>query len=147
MFRLTHHWRGTTTPADYARDAEARAEGKPLIPLTTGWGDGATPDRWNPEDTLGASLAQCHTLTFLALAHKVRLDVTAIDTEVQVELGTVERTTSVERITLAATIRVAAGSDPAKAAEMYHKAHRYCFIANSLRSEVVLSPTVEIEAR
>ena len=147
MFRLTHHWRGTTTPADYARDAEARAKGKPLIPLTTGWGDGATPDRWNPEDTLGASLAQCHTLTFLALAHKVRLDVTAIDTEVQVELGTVERTTSVKRITLAATIRVAAGSDVAKATEMYHKAHRYCFIANSLRSDVVLSPTVEIEAR
>ncbi len=77
----------------------------------------------------------------------MRLDVTAIDTEVQVELGTVDRTTSVERITLAATIRVAAGSDVAKATEMYHKAHRYCFIANSLRSEVVLSPTVEIEAR
>jgi organic hydroperoxide reductase OsmC/OhrA len=145
MFRLTHHWRGTTADVSYPTDGEARADGKPPLALTTGLGERATPGRWNPEDTLGASLAQCQTLTFLALAQKVRLDVRAIDTEVLVALGTVERITSVHRVTLSATVRIAAGGDAQKASEMYHKAHKYCFIANSLKAEVVLIPTIEVE--
>lgn len=144
MFRTSHFWTGTTADASYTRDAVATAPGKPSIPLSTGAPDLATPGRWNPEDTLGASLAHCHTLTFLALALKVRADVRAVRTEVTLELGTEGRRTRVSKITLDATITVAEGSDPAKTAAMYEKAHEYCYIANSLNSEVVVKATVVI---
>ena len=88
MFRASHFWTGSTADAAFTRDAVASAPGKPSIPLTTGAADLATPGRWNPEDTLGASIAQCQTLTFLALAGKVRSDVRAIRTEVTLELET-----------------------------------------------------------
>lgn len=144
MFRASHFWTGSTADASYTRDAVASAPGKPSIPMGTGLGDGVHPDRWNPEDTLGASIAQCQTLTFLALAGKVRSDVRAIRTEVTLELETVDKTTRVSRITLEATITVAPGSDPEKTAAMYQKAHKYCYIANSLNSEVVVRPTVVV---
>ena len=144
MFRASHFWTGSTADAAFTRDAVASAPGKPSIPLTTGAADLATPGRWNPEDTLGASIAQCQTLTFLALAGKVRSDVRAIRTEVTLELETVDKVTRVSRITLEATITVAAGSDPEKTAAMYEKAHKYCYIANSLNSEIVLRPTVVV---
>lgn len=142
-FRLHHTWAGSTAEASYTRAAEASADGKPSILQTTGIGDAVDPTRWNPEDLLGASLAQCHTLTFLSLANKVRLDVVRIETDVEVELETVEKITRVARITLRPVIHLAAGGDAEKALTMYDKAHKYCFIANSLTSEVVLEPTVQ----
>lgn len=141
-FRMHLSWEGSTATPDFTRNAGASSEGKPLISVGTGLGDGASPARWNPEDLLGASLAQCHNLTFLALASKVRLDVRRIETEVTLELVTEEKRTRVGKITLAPTITVAAGTDVAKTAEMYEKAHKYCYIGNSLNSEITMVPTV-----
>lgn len=131
-------WRGSTATREYGVDAVASAPGKPELAMSSGHGD---PMRWNPEDTLAASLSMCHMLTFLALASKVGVDVRSYDGDAEAELGTVERVTSVTRITLKPTIGLAPGADHDKAAVMFHKAHKYCFIANSVKSEVVMTPT------
>jgi organic hydroperoxide reductase OsmC/OhrA len=81
-------------------------------------------------------------LTFLVLAKKVRLDVMSYVEDATVFLDVVEGVTKVTRVRLAPTITLAAGSDADKAREMFDKAHKYCFIGNSITSEVVMEPNV-----
>jgi organic hydroperoxide reductase OsmC/OhrA len=140
-FPLRVAWSGTTATREFTRDAFASAAGKPDLLLSAG--DAAVGDvtRWNPEDTLGAALSMCHLLTFLALAAKVGIDVRGYDGHTEAVLDTVDRVTSVTQIILRPTIRVAAGTDLAKAATMFEKAHKYCYIANSIKSEIVMEPT------
>ena len=97
--------------------------------------------RWNPEDLLATSLGYCHMLTFLALARKVRIDVRGYQGLATAELGTVDKRTSVTSITLTPTIALAPGSDVEKARVMFEKAGKYCFIGNSVNSEIRHEPT------
>lgn len=142
-FPLTLSWEGSTA-AEYSRNAVAAADGKPPIPVSSGADFGGDATRWNPEDLLGASLAQCHFLTFLALAKKFKLDVRKYEDHVTVTLDAVDKVTKVTRIRLAPRILVAPGTDADKVREAFEKAHKYCFIGNTISSEVVMEPSVEI---
>lgn len=144
-FHLHLSWQGSTAEPTYGRNATATTPGKPDLHVSSGAGEGADPSRWNPEDLFGASLAQCHTLTFLALAQKIRADVRRIETAVKVDLIADGRIQRIGTVTLTASIFVAPGADVDKVAMMYDKAHKYCFIANSSTAEVVLVPTVLVE--
>ena len=105
-YPLSLRWTGDTSQSPFTRAATASTDGKPDLALSSGMGDGADLSRWNPEDLLGASLAQCHLLTFLALAAKTQLKVLAYDDRVSVELDTVDKVTRVTRIVLSPTITV-----------------------------------------
>lgn len=141
-YPLSLRWTGDTSQAPFTRAATASTDGKPDLALSSGMGDGADLTAWNPEDLLGASLAQCHLLTFLALAAKTQLKVLAYEDHVSVELDTVDKVTRVTRIVLSPTITVAAGTDHAKVEVMFEKAHKYCFIGNSLTAQIAMFPTV-----
>ena len=105
----------------------------------------ARADAVDPEEALVASLSACHMLFFLALAAKAgfRVD-TYVDDAVGV-LGKTERgRTFMERITLRPKVTFSGETKPDQAAidELHHTAHEHCFIANSLRSEIVIDPPV-----
>lgn len=137
------HWAGSTGDDDFTRDAMTTAPGKVGIALSAGAAPGDL-SKWNPEDLLGASLAMCHTLTFLALAKKVRLDVREVTGQNEAILEKVGRVPTVTKIILRPQITLAPGGDVAKAKEMYEKAHKYCYIANSISSETVMEPTFAV---
>lgn len=141
-FPLQLRWEGSTA-SEYGRDAVASTAGKQDIAVSAASSYGGNDARWNPEDLLGASLSTCHMLTFLALAKKVRLDVRGYEDRVTVMLDTVDKVTRVTKIRLAPTIRVAPGTNAAKVREMFEKAHKYCFIGQSITSEVLMEPTIE----
>ena len=44
------------------------------------------------------------------------------------------------RITLRPHIRLSAGSSEQRAHELHHEAHTMCFIANSIKSEIITEP-------
>jgi organic hydroperoxide reductase OsmC/OhrA len=90
-FDLRLAWDGDTGAPTWPRDLTATAEGKPSLSLSSAPGYGGDALRWNPEDTFGASLAACHTLTFLSLAAKYRLVVRRVDVAVTVTLATVDK--------------------------------------------------------
>jgi organic hydroperoxide reductase OsmC/OhrA len=142
VYPLTLRWAGNLQDAEYPRLAQASVEGKPTLDLSSGEGPGALTDRWNPEDLLGASLAWCHTLTFLALAKKVGLDVRQVEDQVEVVLDAVDKQTQVTVIRLAPRIYVGPGTPPERVVLFYEKAHKYCFIANSIKASVEMNPTV-----
>lgn len=139
-FMLT--WTGNTLQEGYSRDAEATASGKVAIPVSSAAEYAGTAHRWNPEDLLGAALANCHMLTFLALCAKARVEVTRYEDHAESILDTMEKVTWVAEIHLKPTIRVARGTSKAKVEELFQKAHKYCFVANSIKSRVVMAPLV-----
>ncbi len=100
-------------------------------------GDGK---RINPEDMLVAALSSCHMLTFLAVAAKKKLVLDGYTDEAEgfLEKGTDGRLW-VTRVILRPKV-VFAGSAPdvAALAELHHEAHRGCFIANSVKTEVTV---------
>lgn len=141
-FPLRLSWGGSTASPDYPRDLTASTPGKVDLAVSSAGPYGGDPGRWNPEDLFGASLATCHTLTFLSLASKFRVDVRRVEVEVQVTLDTVERVTRITEVELRPTITVT--GDAGKVAEAWEKAHKYCFVANSVTARVSMPAPVVV---
>jgi organic hydroperoxide reductase OsmC/OhrA len=96
----------------------------------------------DPEEMLIASASSCHMLWFLDLARRAGLDVAAYRDEASGTLGRgADGRLAITRIRLRPRIEFA--GDPPDAgtlARLHHEAHERCFIANSLKSEIVVDP-------
>ena len=141
-YPLTLLWSGNTLDSNYTRNATVTNPGNHDVPVSAGAEYGGDGNRWNPEDLLGSALATCHMLTFLALASKTKLEVKAYEDKAEAVLDTIEKVTSVTEIHLKPTIRVAKGTDAGKVVELFEKAHKYCFVANSIKCKVVMQPRI-----
>jgi organic hydroperoxide reductase OsmC/OhrA len=99
-------------------------------------------DAVDPEEALVASTSSCHMLYFLFFAAKRGF---VIESYVDNAFGVLEKNAagkmSMSRITLRPSI-VFAGTAPSTADldALHHAAHEECFIANSLKSEIVVEP-------
>lgn len=103
---------------------------------------GGDPANTNPEQALAAALSSCHMMTFLALAAKAGWPVASYHDLAVAHLGKNPRgQMSVTRIDLHPVVRFDTGFavDDAALAEMQHRAHRYCFIANTLADSVTVN--------
>jgi organic hydroperoxide reductase OsmC/OhrA len=100
-------------------------------------------DAVDPEEMFVAALSNCHMLTFLDLARRAGFVVDSYEDEA---IGTMERIApqrmAITKVTLRPKI-VFSGPPPdqAKLDELHHQAHEFCFIANSVKTEV------KVEAR
>ena len=104
------------------------------------------PALLNPEQLLVASAASCQLLAFLAVAARARLDVVAYEDRAEAVMPEDDPPVRITAITLRPriTLRGAGGeAAEAKVARLVQVAHHECFIANSLRSEVVVEPEIE----
>ena len=127
-----HEWRfdgGTTVPASASPT---------VVPAP--W---SVPAAVDPEEAFVASIASCHMLWFLSLAADRGWVVDSYEDEaVGVMARNAERRLAVTRVTLRP--RVVCGGDRQPAAEelreLHHAAHEACFIANSVRTEIVCEP-------
>ena len=81
-------------------------------------------------------------LSFLAVAARARLDVVDYRDEAVGEMREGERPMWVTRIVLRPHITLGSPAPRAKVEGLVEVAHRECFIAQSLRSEIVLEPTL-----
>ena len=93
----------------------------------------------NPEQTLAASISSCHMMTFLALAAKMNWPVISYKDKAFAVLGKNSKgLMSVTEIKLNPKVEFSNGFtvDSLKMKEVQDRAHRYCFISNSLSKEV-----------
>ena len=100
---------------------------------------GGRPENTNPEQALASALSSCHMLTFLALAAKAKWPVASYFDYAVAHLGKNARgQMSVTRIDLHPVVRFDTGFavDEKQLEEMQDRAHRYCFIANTLADSV-----------
>tara|TARA_B100001564_G_scaffold320581_1_gene298625 strand:+ start:1210 stop:1659 length:450 start_codon:yes stop_codon:yes gene_type:complete len=93
----------------------------------------------NPEQTLAASISSCHMMTFLALAAKMKWPVISYEDKAVAVLGKNSKgLMSVSEIKLNPKIEFSNDFvvDNKEMEKMQDRAHRYCFISNSLSDEV-----------
>ncbi len=100
------------------------------------------PELMNPEEALVGALSSCHMLTFLAIAARKGLIVESyVDKAEGVLEKNAEGRLAVTRVTLRPQVVY---SGPAPSAEdetkLHDSAHRGCFIANSVKTEVAIEP-------
>jgi organic hydroperoxide reductase OsmC/OhrA len=99
-------------------------------------------DAVDPEEAFVAAASSCHMLTFLHLASKRRFVVDAYeDHAVGVMTKNAAGRLFVSRIVLDPVIAFSGERrpSPAEIADLHHLAHRECFIANSVLTEIVVA--------
>ena len=96
----------------------------------------------DPEEMLVASAASCHMLWFLDLARQAGLDVASYRDAASGTLGRGgDGRIAITRIVLRPEIHFAGEApDAATLQRLHHEAHARCFIANSLKAEIVVEP-------
>jgi len=141
-YPLTLSWTGNSLDASYNRNASLSNTDKVSIPVSSAPEYAGDPTRWNPEDLLGSALATCHMLTFLALCSKAKVEVVGYEDRAEAVLDTVDKVARITRVHLRPMIRVARGTSMAKVLDLFEKAHKYCFVANSVTCEAVLEPRI-----
>ena len=104
------------------------------------WGGSA--ENTNPEQALAASLSSCHMMTFLALAAKIKWPVSSYEDHAIAHLGKNSKLQMiVNQIDLNPKVSFDDDFDVSseELEKMHERAHRYCFIANTLDSGVVVN--------
>jgi organic hydroperoxide reductase OsmC/OhrA len=105
------------------------------------------PAQLNPEQLLVLAAASCQLLSFLAVAARSRLNVISYEDDALAEMSAAEKPIRIGTIRLQPRIVLARSSgeaaDEARVRRLVDLAHRECYIANSLRTEVTVEPTIE----
>ena len=99
----------------------------------------------DPEEALVAAVASCHLLTFLFVAAKQGYVVDSYADEPVGEMTKNERGKLwVSKVTLNPAIGFSGAKRPSQKQfdELHHLAHEECFIANSVKSKVVVEGTM-----
>ena len=136
----------------FSRNSVLGGTGKPEVPGSSPAIYGGDATRYNPEELLLMSLAECHMLTYLAIAAKKNITVLAYEDRATGTLGFGENGAagtkgkmSMQSVTLHPRVTVATGTNLGDAQAMHEKAHSNCFIANSVNFPV--THVAEIIAR
>ena len=148
--RARIEWESTANAPDFVKgrysrehawlfDGGVRVDASPspsVVPAP--WSNPANVD---PEEAYVASIASCHMLTFLYVASKRGFAVASYRDDAVGEMTKNEHGRPwVSKVTLAPRIawvdHVPAANE---LAELHHAAHEECFIANSVKTEIVIS--------
>ena len=119
-------------------------QNKVLADTAPDWGGSA--NNTNPEQALAASLSSCHMMTFLALAAKTKWPVSSYKDHAVARLGkNSKKQMVVNRIDLHPLVVFDSGFEVSdeEIEKMHDRAHRYCFIANTLDSKVEVNINIE----
>jgi organic hydroperoxide reductase OsmC/OhrA len=97
----------------------------------------------DPEEAFVVSLSSCHMLTFLAIAARKKYVVDSYhDEAVGVLAKDAAGRLAVTRVTLRPQVRF--GGDkvpgPEELRQLHDQAHHACFLANSVKTEIVVEP-------
>lgn len=133
---------GTSTYRGYSRDHDVDIPGLPTLKGSadpTFHGDKA---RHNPEQLLLTALSQCHMLSFLHMAVKHGVVVTAYEDRAEGLMRTNrDGSGQFESVTLRPQVTVAAPVDAALMERLHEEANKVCFIARSVNFPVLHAPT------
>lgn len=144
-YRAQVAWEGSTGGGYDAYDRSHRAEAAPADARLTLASDPAflgDPALLNPEQLLVLAASSCQLLSFLAVAARARIDVRSYEDEAEALMPEDDRPVRITAITLRPEVTVVAGPTVERVTHLLEVAHRECFIANSLRTEITLEPAV-----
>jgi len=130
----------TVDAAKFSRDLHVRFDGPPGLPMSAAPAYRGDSGRLNPELAFLSALSSCQALTYLFLAARAGVTVTAYSDDAEAHLGIVDGRMRVSRVTLRPAITLAPGADHAKAESLVEKAHEQCFVSNSVTTRITIEP-------
>ena len=139
-YRATCRWEGSTALGYEGYDRTHRATAPPAADALVLSGDaafGGDPSHLNPESLLLLSAVSCQMLSFLAVAARARIDVTAYQDEAEAVLPDDQGWITEIRLRPRITVRWPATEEQVR--RLAEVAHRECYVARSLRSEISLA--------
>jgi organic hydroperoxide reductase OsmC/OhrA len=152
--QATIRWKNTSAEflkGRYSREHTWTFDGGLTVPASpspsvvpTPWSNPANVD---PEEAYVAAISSCHMLTFLFLAAKQGFEIASYDDEAVGVMTKNERGVAwISKVTLHPKIVYTGTKQPTPADEthLHHQAHEQCFIANSIKTEVVVHASGEV---
>jgi len=148
-YALTVEWtgnsgEGTATYRGYRRTHTVTAEGPPELLGSADRTFHGDRDRWNPEQLLIASLAQCHMLSYLHVCVEAGVVVTHYVDRATGSMRTeADGSGRFTEVVLHPEVTVADVAMVEAATNAHRRAHQLCFIANSVSFQVRHEPVVQ----
>lgn len=137
---------GTKTYKGYSRAHEISIEGKPKIVGSSDPHFNGDASRYNPEELLVAALSACHMLYYLHLCADAKVVVVDYqDSAKGVMIETANGSGHFTEVTLKPRVLITKESNAESAKELHHRAHKLCFIANSVNFPVGCDATISVE--
>jgi len=144
-----NHGTGTSGYTEYGRDHTIQSDGKVALSCSADPNFRGDPAKWNPEELLVASVANCHLLWYLHLCADADADadagviVQAYEDSAQGILSmNSDGSGAFSEIALRPRVTIADGSDAELARTLHQRAHEMCFIARSLSCPVPYEPII-----
>jgi organic hydroperoxide reductase OsmC/OhrA len=134
-----HRQEAVLEPGKYSAEHTVRFSDRYEVQVDAAPDWGGKPENTNPEQALASALSSCHMMTFLALSAKAGWPVASYHDHAEAHLGkNAKGQMSVTRIDLHPVVQFDTGFqiDADALAQMQDRAHRYCFIANTLADSV-----------
>jgi organic hydroperoxide reductase OsmC/OhrA len=136
---------GTDGYRSFSRAHDVLGDGKAPIAGSSDPAFRGDPARWNPEELLVASVAQCHMLWYLHLCAANRVVVTGYADHAH---GVMAMDASggggqITEVTLRPEVTVAEASMVAKARSLHDDVNAVCFIARSVNFPITHVPVVQ----
>jgi organic hydroperoxide reductase OsmC/OhrA len=136
---------GTATYRGYSRDHDIEVPGLPVLKGSADPTFHGDRTRYNPEQLLLTALSQCHMLSFLHVAVKHGVVVTAYQDRAEAVMRTNrDGSGQFESATLRPEVTVAAAVDAALMEQLHEEANKVCFIARSVNFPVLHEPAVSV---
>lgn len=146
--RARIHWVKETDSFDYKeynREHTWTFENGTVVHAASAPQYGGSPECVDPEEAFVAAISACHMLTFLAVCAKRGVVIERYDDD---PVGYLEpnenKRLSITRVELRPRIKFAPGHQPGAEAltELHDRAHRGCFIANSVHTRITVEQAV-----
>jgi organic hydroperoxide reductase OsmC/OhrA len=150
--RATIEWRRETAAFDYQTYNRGHAwtfDGGIRVPAAAAPGNipasAARGPAVDPEQAFVAALSSCHMLWFLHQACEAGYSIQHyVDEAVGVMGKDADGRIAITKVTLRPRVSFTGKApDPARHAELHEHAHEKCFIANSVKSELILEPRTD----
>src|SRR5918992_2933212 len=150
LYHATCHWTGDTAVGYGSFDRTHTSSAPPAPTELVLSADPAflgNPEKLNPEQLVVVAASSCQLLSFLAIAARARVQVLEYDDRAEAEMPEDDKPMRLTKITLRPRIVVGPGVKEERILKFTKMAHKQCYIANSLSTEVVVEPTVEIREK
>lgn len=107
---------------------------------------GGVEGKWSPEHLFAASVSSCFMTTFIAIAEYSKLTYEDLCVNATCKLDKEDGKFVVSQIELEAELVISEEKYTDKAVRIMEKAEAACLITRSIKSEVILKPTVTVGA-
>lgn len=99
---------------------------------------------WSPEHLFVASINSCLMTTFLAIAENSKLKYKSFQSKAVGKLEIAEGKYIMSEVTLMPVLVISNQADKERAMRILQKSEAACLISNSVKSRIILQPTIEV---